>query len=654
TLDVTLRPNTLSGTITDSYSKQPLANVQVQASDTISATTDAEGRYTLAGVPENVSLTMTAPDYDEATGSAQRTTTFDGTLRPNFVEGVVTDKQTGEPVAGATVKAGSASATTDAEGRYRLTGVEEGSTVEISTKGYDAATGTPDATTLDLALRSNMLTGTITDEYTSQPLEGVLIKTGSVESKTDSAGRFSLEGVAENAVVAVSVEGYADVEQKITELKPLELALRPDVLQGKLVDATTAQPIKNAAVLVALESNGTDVAFTRIKNSTDGAFTLDGAPEQGFLKVLAPGYKKFEVELKVGEIPETIELEPFAAKALYITAAVASAGTDYVAQYFDAIDNTELNTIIVDLKSDLRDDLGLVYYDSQTPMVKELKTSADYVDMPAFVAEAKKRGIYTIARIQLFSHDNALADARPDWAIKDGDTGEVYADRPGPGIRYAWLDPWNQNVWDYNIALAVEAAQMGFDEINYDYIRYPDSSDLATYGQEYIFSQPTDPKNNPEAMYNNIAQFMEKAHRATNGAGAFMSVDVFGRVSLKASMPISQDISRMAEHSDFVAPMIYPSLWWVGYLDFANPTAHPYEVILGTLKSADLLFEGKYALQRPWLQDHTDPWQGSRVIEYGAKEVRAQIDATEDFGKASGWMLYDSANTYTDGALKPE
>src|SRR5690606_8446799 len=123
-------------------------------------------------------------------------------------------------------------------------------------------------------------------------------------------------------------------------------------------------------------------------------------------------------------------------------------------------------SIVVDLKSDLRDDLGLVYYDSQVPIVKELGTSRDYVDMHAFLAEAKKRNIYTIARIQLFSHDNVLADARPEWGIKDLESGEVYADYPGPGIRYAYLDPTNRNVWDYNIQLGIEAALMGFDEIN--------------------------------------------------------------------------------------------------------------------------------------------------------------------------------------------
>ncbi len=86
-----------------------------------------------------------------------------------------------------------------------------------------------------------------------------------------------------------------------------------------------------------------------------------------------------------------------------------------------------------------------------------------------------------------------------------------------------------------------------------------------------------------------------------------MSIDVFGRVSLKRVDADRPGYRTHGEHSDFVAPMIYPSLWWAGYLDFANPTAHPYEVILETLKEADLQFEGKYAKQRPWLQDHTDP-----------------------------------------------
>jgi protocatechuate 3,4-dioxygenase beta subunit len=655
TLDATIRPNTLSGTITDDYSGQPVAGAAVKASDTISATTGADGRYTLAGVPESFTISVSAPDHDAGQAQAERTTSLDLALRPDVLAGTVKDAETGEPVAGATITAGDVSSTSGADGTYRLERVPAGATVHVSAPGY-ATLDQPVERTIswDAVLQSNVLTGLVTDAYTGKPIEGAEVKAGTASTTTGADGNYRLEGVSGNVEVELSAEGYSVVTQTIEKLAPLNVSLRPDVLQGTLVDASTGKPIKNATIIATVGITGTDVAFTRIDDSTDGSFTLEGIPEQGYVQVLAPGYNKAVVEIKTGEMTDPIKLEPFEVRALYITGAVASAGPDLINEYLDLIDTTELNTIVVDLKSDLRDDLGLVYYDSQAPLVKELKTSVDYIDMPGLLAEIKKRGIYAIARIQLFSHDNALADARPEWAIKDRETGKVYADYPGPGIRYAWLDPWNKNVWEYNVQLAVEAANLGFDEVNFDYIRYPDSGNLETYSQTYEFSQPTDPKNDPEAMYNNIVEFMKYAHRAVNGAGAFMSIDIFGRVMLGKSSPISQDIARMAPHTDYICPMPYPSLWWPTYLGFDNPTAHPYEVILGSLKSADPFFEGKRAVQRPWLQDHTDPWQGSRVVEYGPKEVRAQIDAVNEFGKASGWMLYDSANTYTEGALKPE
>jgi hypothetical protein len=586
TLDAALRPNTLSGVVVDSYSGKPIAGALLKAGETVSVTTGADGRYALSGVPESFMLTVTAPDHEPVSQSLKRTTTFDTTLRPNVLVGVITDSYTNQPIVGATVEAGGATAKTGADGHYRLESVSASATVKISADGYAAL---------------------------SQPLE----KTTTVDA-----------------------------------------ALRPDVFKGTLVDTSTGAPIKNATIIATSGPNGGEVAFVRIDDSADGQFRLEGIPEQGFVQVLAPGYLKSTMELKPGSVPAEIKMEPFQSKAIYITAAVASAGPSLLNEYLDLIDKTELNTLIVDLKSDLRDDLGLIYYDSQVPIVKELGTSADYVDMKALLAETKKRGIYTIARVQLFSHDNALADARPDWAIKYRQTGEVYADYPGPGIRYAYLDPWNRNVWDYNIQLGVEAAQMGFDEINYDYIRYPDwYGDLEGFRDRLEFSKPTDPVGAKEAMFQNIAEFMKQAHRAINGAGAYFSVDVFGRVMLGGSMSIAQDIGYMAPHADFVCPMPYPSLWWPGYLDLDNPTAHPYEVILGTLKEGGSRFDGQYAMVRPWLQDHTDPWQGSRVVEYGPAEVRAQIQAVDDYGKASGWMLYDSANAYRGafgGAVKRE
>lgn len=654
----------ITGTIIDAYTGKPIpsANVKLGRNELMS---DASGRYQLENWSLRDTLEVSAQGYESASlpleGQQQLAkptppaVTLDMQIRPNTLSGTLTDDYSGQPLAGALVKVSDTiSATTSADGRYTLTGLPESFTVAINAPDHEPVTQNVNkATVLDTALRPNVVSGTITDRYTNAPVANVAVKAGDASATTDENGKYRLENVPAAATLEISADGYADLTQPIEQNTAIDAVLRPNVLQGTLLDASNDQPIPNATVIATPAPGAADVAYTRIDDSTDGRFTLDGLPEQGFVQVLAPGYKKTVIELSPGGVPETIKLEPFVSKALYVTAAVAS-NSELMQEYFDLIDNSELNTIVIDLKSDLRDDLGVVYYDSQVPLVKELGTSKPYLDIPALLDEAKKRDIYTIARIQLFSHDNALADAKPEWATKDRETGEVYADYPGPGIRYAYLDPTNENVWDYNIALGVEAAELGFDEVNFDYIRFSDwYGDLSGFSKALEFSKPIDPKTDPDGMYNTITGFMEKAHRAVNGSGAYMSVDVFGRVVLGPSLPIAQDITRMSPHTDYISPMPYPSLWWSGYLGFDVPAQHPYEVILESLKSSEPFFEGGYAQLRPWLQDHTDPWQAV-VVEYGPEEVRAQIDATYDYDPRVGWMLYNSANVYTDAALKPE
>ena len=577
-LDTKLRPNTLHGVITDAYTGKPLADVQVKASDTISATTGADGSYVLNDVPEQVTLTISGARYETLSHTIDRLVTYDTTLRPNTLEGILKNSYTGEPIAGATVKAGDASAT------------------------------------------------------------------------SDDSGHYVLENVPERTTVSFTADGYADLSQPIDKQIALDATLRPDVLKATLVDATTNKPIPNATILASPNVGSSDVAFTRIDSSADGTFELDGLPEQGVIQVLAPGYKKAVIEIKAGSIEPTIKLEPFLAKALYVTAAVASR-PELLNEYLDMIDRTELNAIVIDLKSDLRDDLGLVYYDSQVPLVKELGTSRPYMDLAAILAETKKRGIYTIARIHIFSHDNALADARPDWAAKDRKTGEVFADYPGPNIRYAWLDPWNENVWDYNIQLSVEAAQMGFDEINYDYIRFPSLEFAADDKDRLQLSR----EGTSEEKFQNIANVLERSQRAINGAGAFLSVDVFGYVAWQPMGLIGQSVASMAPHTDYICPMIYPSHFVPGELGFDNPAAHPYEIIAASMERGFKQIDGQRAHLRPWLQEFTLVWvPKDQIVEYGPKEVRAQIQAVEDSGQPSGWILYDSANDYNEDALKPE
>lgn len=655
----------LTGTITDAYTGKPVA-AQVKVGWG-AASADAQGKYQIGSWSQNDTMQISADGYEPATVAlgqqpqlakpAQPAATLDTQIRPNTLSGTVTDSFTTQPLAGAVVQATQAiSATTGADGRYTLKGLPEAFSLTVSAADHATLTQEVSRTaTLDAAVRPNVLSGTVTDQYTGAALANATVKAGDATATTGADGSYRLTNVPESATLEITADSYSQLSQPIEKQTVINATLRPDILKGKLVNGTTGKPVAFATVFAGTAIGADDVASVEIKNSADGSFTLEGLPERGVLYVMAPGYKRAEVEITPGKLPTEIKLEPFQSKAWYVTAAVGARADYLFDEYFSMIDKTELNTIIIDLKSDLRDDLGQVYYDTQAPMAKELGTGRDYMDLKKILAEAKKRGIYTIARVQLFSHDNVLADAKPEWAVKDRETGKVYADYPGPGIRYAYLDPTNKNVWEYNIQLGEEAAQLGFDEVNYDYVRFSDwYGDLSDYSKKLQFSEPIDPATDGDKMFDTLTEFLKTAHPRLNKAGAFFSIDVFGRVALKRSLPIGQDIERMAPYTDYICPMIYPSLWWPGFLDFDNPTAHPYEVIQGSLKEAAPQFAGKRALDRPWLQDHTDPWQGNRVIEYTAKEVRAQIDATEDFDPTMGWMLYNSANAYHDDALKAD
>jgi len=624
--------------------------------------TDASGRYYIPIWDTKLALQLSAKGYEPTTVqlAAQPqlvkptppAVTLDAKLRPNTLKGVIKDSYSNKPLAGALVKVSETiSATTAADGSYALSGLRETFTVHVSAADYEVATSNVQRTTsADLVLRPNTLIGAITDHFTGAPVVGAKITAGDVSAATDAQGHYKLSGIAERSTVSIHADGYADRSQPIERQISLDVVLRPDMLKSAVVDAKAGKPIGYATIIATPTLASSDGAYTRIDNSTDGSFTLNGVPEQGYIQVLAPGYRKATIEIKPGNIPTQIKMEPIEIKALYVTAAVASR-PKLLAQYLDIIDRTELNAIVIDLKSDLRDDLGLVYYDSQVPLVQELKTSRPYMDLKAILAETKKRGIYTIARVHIFSHDNALADARPDWAAKDSKTGKVFADYPGPGIRYAWLDPWNQNVWDYNIQLAVEAAQLGFDEINYDYIRFPSLEFSADDKNRLQLSR----ESTAAERFQNIAAVLERSQRAINGAGAYLSVDVFGYVAFQPIALIGQSVASMAPHTDYMCPMVYPSHFVSGEFGFDNPAKYPYEVIQKSMIAGLAQIDNKRAKLRPWLQDFTLVWvPKDQIVTYGPDEVRAQIKAVEDSGSSVGWTLYDSANQYDEAGLKPK
>lgn len=687
-------PVTLEGKIVDAYTNQPIASAHVSINDGALVKTDAQGNYVITVRENHATLRVHAPDYDtlqvtlgEVRGSSpERRQIAHLALRPHRLEGEVTDRYTGQPIADVHIQAQAIdaaqtpipghpilTATTSSTGTYVLVGIPEHVRLTLTAEGYEPLQTTCHRTTqASFQLRPNVLRGFVTDKFSGAPVAGATVSlnagvdrtdlgdaTTHVSTTTTLRGSYLLTNVPEPPLwLEVRAEGYAPLTQEVSQTGKLNLALRPDVVTGFLVDAESGQPVSFATIIATTSLTGTAVAFERIDQSPDGRFRLRGIPEHGYIHVLAPGYRKATLPIGSEPIATRIELQPFAAKALYVKTSTVAYRPEKVQMFFDIIDRTELNAMVIDLKSDDIADLGLIYYASEVPIIKELGTSKDLMDIRGLLAEAKRRNIYTIARIHIFAHDNLLAETKPEWAAKDARGCTPGPNRPCNGdIFYAdwdiaWLDPWNREVWDYNIQLAVEAAQLGFDEIQFDYIRFPSD---ATHIDALRLSRPTDYLNDPESMYENIVAFMREAQQAIHRAGAFFSVDIFGYAVWGPQALIGQDASRMAPYADYICPMVYPSHFVIGELGFANPAAHPYEIVHQSLKNGYQMVHDKRARMRPWLQDFTLIWVPDHlIVRYGVPEVRAQIDATEALTYTAGWSLWSADNEYTYQALKVE
>jgi len=306
------------------------------------------------------------------------------------------------------------------------------------------------------------------------------------------------------------------------------------------------------------------------------------------------------------------------------------------------IETTELNAIVMDVKGDW----GFLSYPSQVEMVREIgadkKTMMDDETWTEFMKWFDERGVYTIARIVAFK-DEPMAVAHPEWAVKDVESGEIWRD--GEGL--AWADPFHEEVQDYVIALAVEAAEKGFDEIQFDYVRFPSDGQIsrATFAQE----------NTQENRVGTIAAFLEKARKALEPYEVRLAVDVFGYITwLDGDLGIGQQLEAIAPHVDVLSPMLYPSTFAMGLPglgpEYKEAIAYPYEIVYECTRRALARAEAvNPAIEiRPWIQDFRDYEFDRRT--YTPDEIRRQMDGARDAG-ARGWMLWDPAVKYTREAL---
>lgn len=315
-------------------------------------------------------------------------------------------------------------------------------------------------------------------------------------------------------------------------------------------------------------------------------------------------------------------------KGIYVPSGPASQ-KEWFDQLVDLVEATELNAMVIDIK----EAEGIVLYPSKMPQVVENKATGNYIkDLSATLADLRERGIYTIARIVTFK-DSALARAHPEWAVRTS-SGGVWRDRTGA----AWMNPYKRDVWEYNLAIAKEAARLGFDEIQFDYVRFPSDGNVkdASY---------PDQDERPKAKV--IGEFLQYARRELAPLDVFVSADVFGLVpTVVDDMTIGQYWEELAPAVDYISPMAYPSHYGPGLFGLANPNAAPYETVRNTMEDAQARTGPLDAAIRPWLQDF------SLGYPYGPEEVRAQIRAAEEMG-ARGWLLWNPSARYTREALRP-
>jgi len=328
---------------------------------------------------------------------------------------------------------------------------------------------------------------------------------------------------------------------------------------------------------------------------------------------------------------------PSAVKGVYVSACAASnkkmrEGLIKLAQ------ETEINTLVIDVK----DYTGTISFLSPRPELQNSGKGCQVPDLKEFLAELHQNNIYAVGRITVFQ-DPTLANKEPAWAVKkNSDKTKLWADNKG--IHY--LDPGAEGVWQYIVLLAKESYALGFDEINFDYIRFPSDGNMKDiyfpYSEATIVASPTLGKSKV------MRKFFEYLHQELASTSIKLSADLFGMTTTnKDDLNIGQLLEDALANFDFVAPMVYPSHYPAGFNGWKDVNAVPYEIVQYSMSKAverAKLASSSPLKLRPWLQDNNYP------VVYTAKMVRTQIQATYDVGLTS-WMLWDAANTYTREAL---
>ncbi|GGJ95235.1 hypothetical protein GCM10007063_17210 [Lentibacillus kapialis] len=329
---------------------------------------------------------------------------------------------------------------------------------------------------------------------------------------------------------------------------------------------------------------------------------------------------------------------PDAVRGIYVTG--PSAGGERFNKLVNLVDTSDLNAMVIDIKEDHGNLTISVPEDSPYSDAAE-----NYIDEPRKMLEKlEEKGIYPIARIVVFK-DSILAEKRPDLSFKKN--GEVWTNNKGE----AFVNPFQKEVWKYNLKIAKKAAELGFQEIQFDYVRFPEGfenkdDDLSYSRGDYKGEDMSNVKRRVKA----VTDFVEYAGNELDYYDVDLAVDIFGYTATIEEAPgIGQNFPKIASNVDVISSMIYPS-HWTSYFNIDFPDKEPYKTVNEYAKvENDILSRlDDKPVSRPWIQDFEAPWLYSGApTEYGKAEVEAQIKALNENG-INEFLIWNAGNSYTE------
>lgn len=405
-------------------------------------------------------------------------------------------------------------------------------------------------------------------------------------------------------------------------------------------DLVDGENSDNETATIEGKSTIDETATIEETTTVDETATIDEtATTDGFEEDVATK----ETESEVTEalfIPEFIDTRtPVKVRGIYVTGPMA--GSNNMQDLIELVDTTELNAMVIDIKNDR----GEITYKMNLEAVQEMDADVNYIsDMKQLIKDLKSKDIYLIARVVAFK-DPILAEGKPELSLKNKD-GTVFRDKDG----LSWVNPYKREVWEYLVSVAKEAANLGFDEIQFDYIRFSTDSGM----KKVDFGDEAQDKTKIEI----ITEFAKYVSEKLKPLGVYVSADVYGAIigSKIDSNIVGQSYVEMSKYLDYICPMIYPSHYADGAYGIDHPDLEPYNLILEALNKSMSVLEvndakKNKAVVRSWLQDFTAVWLTNHKT-YGPEEIRAQIQAVYDAGYEE-WIFWNGSNNYTsEGLLK--